>query len=113
MKTLMNSVRLCGHLGNDPEIKTFENNRKMARFSLATNEVYKNEKGEKITETTWHNVVAWGTLCGNVEKLLRKGAEISLEGRISNRSYTDKDGTKKYYSEVVMNEMMLHSKRDE
>lgn len=112
MNGLTNSVRLHGHLGQDPEIKKFDNNKKVAKFTLATNENFKNEKGEKVKETTWHNIIAWGTTAGIIEKYLKKGSEITLEGRIQNRQYTDKDGVKKNYSEVVLNEMLMVGKKD-
>ena len=101
MYTLKNKVQLIGHLGNAPEIKNTESDKKYARFSIATNESYRNAKGEKVTETTWHNLVAWGKIAGIVEKYLNKGSEIAIEGKLISRSYTDKDGVKKYITEVV------------
>jgi single-strand DNA-binding protein len=104
MNSLRNSVRLIGNLGMDPEVKTFDSNKKMARLSLATSESYKNEKGERITDTIWHNLVVWGAQVKLVEDYLKKGDEIAIEGRLNNRSYIDKDGNKKYMSEIVVNE---------
>jgi single-strand DNA-binding protein len=106
MNSLKNSVRLVGNLGMDPEVKSFDNNRKLARFSIATNESYKNDKGEKVTETQWHNLVLWGTQAKLADDYLKKGDEVAIEGKLSNRSYTDKDGNKRYVSEVVVNEFM-------
>ena len=106
MNTLKNSVRLVGNLGMDPEVKSFDNNRKLAKMSLATNETYKNDKGEKITDTQWHNLVLWGTQAKFAEEYLKKGDEIAIEGKLSSRSYVDKDGNKKYATEVVVNEFM-------
>lgn len=107
MNNISNSVRLIGRLGMDPEIRSISNDRKMARFSMATNEVYKDTKGEKVTNTTWHNLVAWGSQAVLAEKYLHKGQEIAIEGKLNNRSYIDKEGVKKYVSEVVINEIRL------
>ena len=96
MYALKNKVQLIGNLGNAPEIKNTENGKKLARFSIATNENYRNAKGEKVTETTWHNLIAWGKLADLAEKFLLKGTEVVIEGKLINRSYTDKDGNKKY-----------------
>ncbi|MDW8419978.1 MAG: single-stranded DNA-binding protein [Chitinophagales bacterium] len=107
MSNLKNCVRLMGNLGAAPEIKVIADNKKLARFSMATNEVYRNEKGEKVTETQWHQVVAWGKLAGIVEKYLQKGAEVAIEGKLTTRSYTDREGNKRYTTEVVANEILL------
>jgi single-strand DNA-binding protein len=107
MNTLKNSVRLMGNLGAAPEVKTIADNKKLAKFSVATNESYKNEKGEKVTETYWHSVVAWGKLAGIVEKYLQKGSEVAIEGKLTNRSYTDKDGVKRYVTEILANEVLM------
>jgi single-strand DNA-binding protein len=106
MNTLKNSVRLVGNLGMDPEVKSFENNRKLAKLVIATNETYKNDKGEKITDTQWHNLVIWGAQAKLAEDLLKKGDEIAVEGKLASRSYVDKDGNKKYVTEVVVNEFL-------
>jgi len=107
MNALKNKVQLIGNLGNAPEIKTTETGKKLARFSIATNETYHNVKGEKVTETTWHNLIAWGKLAETAEKYLHKGTEIVIEGKLINKSYNDKDGNKKYISEVQVNELLL------
>lgn len=107
MYALKNKVQLIGNLGNDPEVKTTENGKKLARFSVATNESYRNASGEKVTETTWHNLVAWGKVAEIAEKYLNKGSEIAIEGKLINRSYTDKDGNKKYITEVQVNELLM------
>ena len=107
MYALKNKVQLIGNLGNAPEIKSIESGKKMARFCIATNENYRNLKGEKVTETTWHNLVAWGKVAELAEKFLQKGNEVVIEGKLINRSYTDKDGIKKYISEVQVNELLL------
>ncbi|AMR31974.1 single-stranded DNA-binding protein [Mucilaginibacter sp. PAMC 26640] len=106
MTTLKNSVRLIGNLGMDPEVKTFENNRKLARLSIAVNESYKNEKGEKITETQWHTIVMWGAQASLAESLLKKGDPIAIEGKLASRNYNDKDGVKRYVTEIVVNEFV-------
>ncbi len=107
MYALKNKVQLIGNLGNAPEVKTTESGKKLARFSVATNESYRNAKGEKVTETTWHNLVAWGKVADIAEKYLGKGAEVAIEGKLINRSYTDKDGNKKYITEVQVNELLM------
>ena len=107
MYQLKNKVQLIGNLGNAPELKTTENGKKLARFSLATNENYRNAKGEKITETLWHNLIAWGKVADIIEKYLNKGSEIAVEGKLISRSYTDKDGSKRYVTEVQVNELLM------
>ncbi len=107
MYALKNKVQLIGNLGNAPEVKTLDGGKKMARFSIATNESYRNAKGEKITETQWHNMIAWGKLAEIAEKYLTKGKEVVVEGKLVNRNYTDKDGNKKYITEVQVNELLM------
>ena len=107
MYALKNKVQLIGNLGNAPEVKTLESGKKMARFSVATSESYRNAKGEKVTETQWHNLVAWGKVADIVEKYLTKGKEVAIEGKLVNRSYNDKDGNKKYITEVQVNELLM------
>ncbi len=111
MTSLKNSVQLIGRLGNEPEVRTFDSGKKMATFSLATNETYYNNKGEKVDDTQWHNVVVWGKKVDLVENYLKKGSEIALEGKLINRSY-EKDGIKKYVTEINMNELLMMGKRD-
>lgn len=112
MNTLRNSVRLIGNLGAAPEVKNLDNGNKMARLNLATNETYMNNKGEKVTETNWHNLVAWGKTAEIAEKYLDKGREVAIEGKLTSRSYTDKEGNKKYITEVVINEILMLDKKD-
>ncbi|HQW84612.1 MAG TPA: single-stranded DNA-binding protein [Ferruginibacter sp.] len=107
MYALKNKVQLIGNLGNAPEVKTTESGKKLARFSVATNESYRNANGEKVTETTWHNLVAWGKVADIAEKYLSKGSEVAIEGKLINRNYSDKDGNKKYITEVQVNELLL------
>lgn len=112
MTSLKNSVHLIGRLGNEPEIRSFESGKKMATFSLATNETYYNNKGEKVEDTQWHNIVVWGKKSNVVEKYLKKGSEIALEGKLINRSY-EKDGVKKFISEISLNELLMIDKKSD
>lgn len=105
MKSLRNSVQLIGRLGKDPEVKDF-NDRKKAFFSLATSDVYKNQKGEKIEETQWHNVVIWGKLAGIAEKYLKKGNEVAVEGRLIHRVY-EVNGEKRFVTEINVNDLVM------
>ncbi|MCC6251744.1 MAG: single-stranded DNA-binding protein [Bacteroidia bacterium] len=107
MKNLRNSVRLIGNLGMNPEIKEIANDKKMAKFSIATNETYKNEEGEKVTETQWHNLIAWGNQAKIVEKYLKKGNEVAIEGKLTSRSYNDKEGVKRYVTEIIVSEILM------
>jgi single-strand DNA-binding protein len=107
MYALKNKVQLIGNLGNAPEVKTTESGKKMVRFSVATNDVYKTADGEKKTETQWHNIIAWGNLAEIAEKYLTKGSEIALEGKLMNRNYIDKEGNKKYITEIQANELLM------
>jgi single-strand DNA-binding protein len=106
-----NKVQLIGHLGASPEIKTMEGGRKLARINIATNETYTNAKGEKVTETQWHNVVAWGKTAEIAEQLFTKGMEILVDGKLISRSFTDKDGNKKYITEVQASQFLVLSKK--
>ena len=107
MNTLRNKVQLIGNLGNDPEIINLESGKTLAKFSIATNESYKNAKGEKITDTQWHNVVAWGKTAQIIEKYVTKGKEVAIEGKLTSRGYETKEGEKKYITEVVCNELLM------
>ena len=105
MKSLRNSVQLIGWLGKDPEVKQY-NDRKKASFSIATTDVYKNQKGEKVEDTQWHNVVIWGKLAGIAEKYLKKGAEVCVEGKLVHRVY-ESNGEKRYITEVSVNDLVM------
>ncbi|MDD2527929.1 MAG: single-stranded DNA-binding protein [Lentimicrobiaceae bacterium] len=107
MNSLRNSVQLIGRLGANPEVKTLDKNRKVAKFSLATSDIYFSKSGEKIEETQWHNIIAWNGLATICEKYLTKGKEVALEGKIMNRSYTDKEGKARYITEIVINELLM------
>ena len=110
MNTLRNKVQLIGNLGNDPEIVNLESGKTLAKFSVATNESYKNAQGEKVTDTQWHNIVAWGKTAQIVEKYVGKGKEVAIEGKLTTRSWEDKDGIKRYTTEVVCNELLMLGK---
>jgi single-strand DNA-binding protein len=110
MGTLRNSVHLIGRPGMDPEIKKFGENRKLAKFTLATNEKHYNDNMELVQETEWHNIIAWGRTAEIVEKIVRKGRLMALEGKLQTREYDDKDKNKRRVTEVVMDEFMLIDK---
>lgn len=105
MKSLRNSVQLIGWLGKDPEVKQY-NDRKKASFSIATTDSYKNQKGEKVEDTQWHNVVIWGKLAGVAEKYLKKGTEVCVEGKLVHRVY-ESNGEKRYITEVSVNDLVM------
>lgn len=110
MNALRNKVQLIGRLGQEPEIVNLESGKKLAKFSLATNENYTNSKGEKVENTEWHNIVAWGKTAEIIEKYVNKGQEIAIEGKLTSRAYEDKEGIKRYITEVVCSEMLMLSK---
>jgi single-strand DNA-binding protein len=107
MNALRNKVQLIGNLGMEPEIKTLESGKKMAKMRIATNESYKNSKGELIKETQWHSLVAWGKTAEIIEKYLKKGNEVAIEGKLIHRDYTDKEGQKRYVTEIEVNELLM------
>ena len=107
MNALKNKVQLIGNLGMNPEIKNLDGGKKLAKFSIATNESYKNAKGELVKETTWHNLKAWGKTAEIIEKYLTKGSEVAIEGKLVNSNYTDKDNVKRYVTEVEVHEVLL------
>lgn len=111
MNAIKNKVQLIGFLGQVPDVKTIGDGKKVAHLSVATNETYKNAKGERITETQWHSVVAWGKLAEIAEKYLVKGTEVAIEGKLINRNYTDKQGVKRYVTEVQANELLILTKK--
>ena len=107
MNSLKNRVQLIGHLGMNPEIKTLESGTKLAKFSMATNDYYKNAKGEKVEETEWHNIIAWNKTAELAEMFLEKGKEVAIEGKLTTRSWNDEKGNKRYITEVVCNEILF------
>jgi len=106
----VNRVQLTGNLGRDPEIRQFEKGGKKASFSMATKEEYTTRTGEKASDTQWHLVIAWGKVAERIESDLKKGSFVSIEGRLVTRNYVDKDGNKKYITEVVANDVVLNEK---
>jgi single-strand DNA-binding protein len=107
MNNLRNRVLLIGRLGAQPETKTLANGSTLTRFNLATSESYKNDKGERITDTQWHNITTWGKVAELAAQLLDKGKEVVVEGKLVSRAYTDKDGVKRYVTEIVANDLLL------
>ncbi|MGB0884878.1 MAG: single-stranded DNA-binding protein [Chitinophagales bacterium] len=107
MRNLRNTVQLIGNVGQAPELKTFDSGTKKVSFSLATNESFTNAKGEKIEDTQWHNIIAWGKTAEVIEKHVSKGKQIAIEGKLTSRSYDDKAGNKRYITEIVLNEFMF------
>lgn len=107
---LRNQVQLIGNLGGNPEVKHLDNGNVLAKIRLATNEYYTNSEGKKITNTEWHNVVAWGKTAEIIEKYLKKGSEVAIKGKLTYKDYEDKEGNKKYITEVVTNEILMLDK---
>ena len=107
---MKNRVQLIGHVGQDPEVKSFDGGKKVANLNIATNDVYYKDEGEKVEQTEWHRVTAWGKLADIVEKHVVKGKEIAVEGKLTHRSYDDKNGEKRYVTEVIVSEILLLGK---
>jgi single-strand DNA-binding protein len=110
MNALRNKVQLIGHVGNEPEIKILEGGKKLANLTIATNEIYYKDNGDKVENTEWHRISAWGKTAEIIEKYVVKGKEIAIEGKLTHRSYDDKDGIKRYITEVVASEILLLGK---
>jgi single-strand DNA-binding protein len=113
MNNLKNRVNLIGNLGMNPQVRELGNGRKVARFTVATSESYRNSKGDKVTETQWHNIVAWGTQANFAEKYMEKGQQVAVEGKLTHRQYQDAKGEKHYITEVVVNEILILKYRDQ
>ncbi len=111
MSNLRNSVRLIGFLGAAPEVKEISKTKKLAKMSMATSDSYRNDKGEKVEETQWHNLVLWDKQADVASKYLDKGSEVAIEGKLVTRNYTDKDGIKKYFTEIVVSELVMLGKK--
>lgn len=107
MRNLRNSVQLIGNVGSAPEVKAFDSGRVKVTCSIATNSSYKNQKGEKIEETQWHNLVFWGKLAEVVSEYVKKGNEIAIEGKLIHRAYDGPKGEKRYITEITVNDMMM------
>jgi single-strand DNA-binding protein len=110
MNALKNKVQLIGNVGKDPEIKEITGGRKLARFSVATTESYENAQGVKVNDTQWHNLVAWGKVAEIAEKRINKGSQIAIAGKLVSRVYNDKEGNKKYITEVEVSEIIVFNK---
>ncbi len=113
MNALKNKVQLIGRLGQEPEVKQLSNGGTLARFSVATTETYKNKQGERVEDTQWHRVVLWGNLAELAGQYLHKGKEVALEGKLNHRTYDDKDGNKRYITEVVGSDFLMLGKKSE
>ena len=111
MNALKNKVQLIGNLGQDPEIVNLEGGTKLAKFSIATTDSFKNAKGEKVDDTQWHNIVAWGKTAEIVENYLTKGKQVAIEGKLTHRSYETKEGEKRYITEIRCNELLMLGKQ--
>jgi single-strand DNA-binding protein len=109
----VNKVILVGNVGKDPEIRHLEGGLSMARFTLATSETYKNKNGELVTNTEWHNIVAWRQLAELAERYIKKGRQLYVEGKITTRQWDDKDGNKRYTTEIVAENIRLLGKRED
>lgn len=109
---IRNKVQLIGNLGNDPQITKLENGNSLAKFSVATNESYLNKAGERIENTQWHNIIAWGKTAEIVEKILKKGNEVVIDGKLINRTYEDENGIKRYITEIQANELLKISAKE-
>ena len=110
MNAMKNKVQLIGNVGQEPEVKTIGEGKKVANITIATNDYYFNDKGDKVEQTEWHRVVAWGKVADIIEKYVSKGKEIAIEGKLTHRSYDDKDGIKRYVTEIVANDILLLGK---
>ena len=108
---IKNHVQLIGRLGANPEVKVLENGNKLARFSIAVSETYKTKNGEKVIDVQWHSVIAWGNLAGMAEKILQKGTQVNVDGKLFNRSYTNKEGVKRSSTEIVASELFVFTKQ--
>lgn len=112
MNNLRNQVQLIGHIGAEVELKTFDTGMMLAKAPLATNEYYRNNKGEKVQDTQWHKVVAWGKTAEFMNQQLKKGDEVALSGKLVHRKYQDGDGRTQYITEIVVNEFMKLGTRE-
>ncbi|MFT6748266.1 MAG: single-strand DNA-binding protein [Flavobacterium sp.] len=110
MNSLKNRVQLIGHVGQEPEVKNLEGGKKLANISLATNDVYYKENGDKVEQTEWHRITAWGKTAEIIEKYVTKGKELAITGKLSTRNYEDKNGEKRYVTEIVATEILLLGK---
>ena len=112
MTSIKNKVQLIGHIGQTPEIFTFDGGNKKASFSMATNSSYKNKAGDKVEDTQWHNIVVYGKTVDVIENFVTKGREVAIEGKLNTRSYEGKDGDKRYITEIILSELVLLGKKE-
>ena len=110
MNALRNSVRLIGRLGDSPKVRKLDSGKTVVNFSIATNEIHFDSKGQKVSETTWHRLVVWGKQAEVAENYLKKGSEVAIEGKLTNRQYDNKNGEKHYITEIVINSMLMLDK---
>lgn len=113
MKNLTNNVQLIGNLGNAPEMKEFDSGKKMVNFSLATTDYYMNQQGQKVNDTQWHKLVAWGKTAEYINNYVDKGNRVALSGKLVHRSYTDKDSQVRYITEIIINEILMLTPKTE
>ena len=112
MNTLRNRVQLIGNLGANPEIRDLSSGKKVARFSLATPDSYRDKEGNQVKETQWHNIIAWNKSAEFAEKYLEKGKRIAIDGKLTTRNWEDTEGKKHYVTEVILNEVMMLDKKE-
>jgi single-strand DNA-binding protein len=110
LSLMKNRVQLIGRVGQDPEVKNLEGGKKVATITIATNDVYYKDNGDKVEQTEWHRVTAWGKTAEIIEKYVTKGKEIAIEGKLTHRTYEDKNGEKRYVTDIVVNEVLLLGK---
>src|SRR5437868_1493345 len=113
MMNIKNHVQLVGRLGANPEVKVLENGNKFARFNIAVTETYTTKKGEKVTDVQWHSIIAWGNLASIAERILHKGTQVTIDGKLFNRSYVNKEGVKRSSTEIVANELFVFHKQQQ
>jgi len=111
MMNIKNHVQLVGRLGANPEVKILDNGSKLARFSIAVTESYTNKNGDKISDVQWHNIIAWNNLASIAEKILAKGTQVTVDGKLFKRSYTSKDGSERTATDIVANELFVAAQR--
>ena len=107
MNHLSNRIQLIGNLGRDAEVKSTQTGKSLARVSIATKEVYSNQKGERTVDVQWHNLIGWGKVAENMEVFFKKGKNVAVQGKLTHRSYEDAQGVTKKISEVVITDFML------
>jgi len=112
MNAMKNRVQLIGNLGATPEVRNLNSGKKVAQFSMATSETYKNSAGERVQDTQWHQVVAWNKLAEVVENYLDRGKRVAVEGKLVHRSYEDKNGVKRYVTEIVASDILMLDKKE-